>query len=99
MRQLVFYSAILICAGCATKDDKIPAAVPGVATMQSVIPSQPTPTPIPSTMQPAPQLGVLPATFKGDLPCADCTAIQYQLDLFADRTYDLSMIHRGKSSG
>ena len=42
-------------------------------------------------------LGVLPATFKGDLPCADCSAIQYQLDLFADNSYDLLMIYRGKS--
>jgi copper homeostasis protein (lipoprotein) len=44
----------------------------------------------------AQSLGVLPATFKGDLPCADCSAIQYRLDLFADHTYDLLMIHRGK---
>jgi heat shock protein HslJ len=45
----------------------------------------------------AQQLGALPATFKGDLPCADCSAVQYQLDLFSDHTYDLLMIYRGKS--
>jgi copper homeostasis protein (lipoprotein) len=45
----------------------------------------------------AQSLGSLPATFKGDLPCADCNAIQYQLNLFADNSYDLLMIYRGRS--
>jgi heat shock protein HslJ len=45
----------------------------------------------------AQQLGALPATFKGDLPCADCSAIQYQLDLFSDHTYDLLTVYRGKT--
>jgi copper homeostasis protein (lipoprotein) len=28
-----------------------------------------------------------PATFAGDLPCSDCTAVRYQLELYADETY------------
>lgn len=36
-------------------------------------------------------LGALPATFSGELPCADCPAIRYRLNLFADRSYFLSM--------
>jgi len=27
-------------------------------------------------------LGGLPASYEGDLPCADCEAIRYHLDLF-----------------
>jgi copper homeostasis protein (lipoprotein) len=34
-------------------------------------------------------LGGLPASFTGDLPCADCPGIRYQLDLFPDRTFYL----------
>jgi uncharacterized lipoprotein YbaY/heat shock protein HslJ len=56
-------------------------------------------TPPPESQAIPPLLGALPATFKGDLPCADCTAIQYQLDLFDDSTYDLLMVHRGRSNG
>jgi uncharacterized lipoprotein YbaY/heat shock protein HslJ/uncharacterized lipoprotein NlpE involved in copper resistance len=44
-------------------------------------------------------LGALPATFTGDLPCADCEAIAYHLDLFADRTFHLRMTYRGKPGG
>jgi heat shock protein HslJ len=95
VRQLVFYSAILICASCAIKNDKTPAAAPSAATAQTDI--QSASTSAPTQVQPAPNLGVLPATFSGDLPCADCSAIQYRLDLFADHTYDLLIIHRGKS--
>lgn len=31
----------------------------------------------------------LPATFKGDLPCADCEAIRHHLDLWPDQVYHL----------
>jgi copper homeostasis protein (lipoprotein) len=40
-----------------------------------------------------------PATFTGDLPCADCEAIDYHLDLFADRSFYLRTIYRGKPGG
>lgn len=33
--------------------------------------------------------GDFPAYFAGDLPCADCPALRYELNLFADRSYYL----------
>jgi copper homeostasis protein (lipoprotein) len=41
----------------------------------------------------------LPATFTGDLPCADCEAIEYRVDLFADRAFYLRMNYRGRPGG
>ena len=41
-------------------------------------------------------LGQLPASFSGDLPCADCPGIRYQLDLFSDHVFFLRMIYLGK---
>ena len=38
----------------------------------------------------------MPASFAGALPCADCEAIDYTLDLFADRSYHLGMRYRGR---
>lgn len=42
-------------------------------------------------------LGPLPATFAGDLPCADCPGTVYQLDLFDDQVFYLriSYLDRG----
>lgn len=49
-------------------------------------------------------LSVLPATFVGILPCADCPGIRYQVNLFPDHTFvsrvtyeerNLSLDHRG----
>ena len=41
-------------------------------------------------------LGTLPATFAGDLPCADCPAIRHQLELFPDQAFFLRMTYLGK---
>jgi copper homeostasis protein (lipoprotein) len=41
-------------------------------------------------------LGMLPATFTGDLPCADCPGIRHQLELFPDTTFFLRMEYLGK---
>ena len=41
-------------------------------------------------------LGALPATFIGDLPCADCAGIRHQLQLFPDTTFFLRMEYLGK---
>jgi len=41
-------------------------------------------------------LGTLPATFTGDLPCADCPGIRHQLELFPDTTFFLRMEYLGK---
>ncbi len=43
-------------------------------------------------------LGALPATFRGDLPCADCAALRYWLNLFPDGSYFLSTLYEGRST-
>ncbi|HZF24840.1 MAG TPA: copper resistance protein NlpE N-terminal domain-containing protein [Steroidobacteraceae bacterium] len=42
---------------------------------------------------------VLPAIYQGDLPCADCKALRYTLDVRADRVFFLRMTYEGKGSG
>ncbi len=42
---------------------------------------------------------VLPAIYRGDLPCADCAGIRYQLDVRADRVFFLRTAYLGKGSG
>lgn len=44
-------------------------------------------------------LGALPASYHGDLPCADCVALRYRLNLFADHSYFLGTEHVGRSDG
>jgi copper homeostasis protein (lipoprotein) len=41
-------------------------------------------------------LGVLPATFEGVLPCADCEGIRYHLDLFEDEAFFLRTTYLGR---
>ena len=41
-------------------------------------------------------LGLLPASFTGDVPCAACSGIRYQLDLFPDHVFFLRMTYLGK---
>jgi copper homeostasis protein (lipoprotein) len=43
-------------------------------------------------------LGTLPATFAGDLPCADCPGIRHQLELFPDQAFFLRMTYLGKGA-
>jgi uncharacterized lipoprotein YbaY len=43
-------------------------------------------------------LGQLPASFNGDLPCADCPALRYRLNLFADQSFFLSTVYSGRDS-
>ncbi|MEJ2521808.1 MAG: META domain-containing protein [Gammaproteobacteria bacterium] len=38
----------------------------------------------------------LPATFRGDLPCADCEAIRYHLDLWPDHVFHLRRTWLGR---
>ncbi len=40
----------------------------------------------------------LPASFAGDLPCADCTALRYHLDLLASGSFFLRKTYVGKSN-
>ncbi|ALM54008.1 META domain-containing protein [Halomonas huangheensis] len=41
-------------------------------------------------------LGELPASYQGDLPCADCAGIRHHLSLFEGGVYRLEMIYMGK---
>jgi len=41
----------------------------------------------------------LPASFAGDLPCADCEGIRYRLNLFPDGAFYLGMTYLGKGDG
>jgi copper homeostasis protein (lipoprotein) len=41
--------------------------------------------------------GATPAAFTGALPCADCEALDYALDLFSDRAFHLDIVYRGKA--
>lgn len=43
-----------------------------------------------------PTIEPLPASFVGELPCADCAAIHYQIDLFEDQVFYLRMTYAGK---
>jgi copper homeostasis protein (lipoprotein) len=45
---------------------------------------------------PRPPFRPLPASFAGDLPCADCEALRYRLNLFADRSYFLGTEYVGR---
>lgn len=42
-------------------------------------------------------VGGLPASFIGELPCADCPGIRYQLNLFPDRAFFSRMTYLGRS--
>lgn len=46
-----------------------------------------------------PVLQQLPASFAGDLPCADCQGIRYRLNLFPDGAFYLRMTYLGKGGG
>jgi copper homeostasis protein (lipoprotein) len=52
----------------------------------------------PDDAQDSGSLGVLPATFSGDFPCADCEEIRYQLNLFPDHFFLSRMVYQGRSS-
>ncbi|WP_413615357.1 META domain-containing protein [Halomonas cupida] len=41
-------------------------------------------------------LGELPASFQGDLPCADCAGIRHQLSLLPDGVYSLNTTYLGE---
>ena len=46
-----------------------------------------------------PVLQMLPASFTGDLPCADCEGIRFRLNLFPDGAFYLGMTYLGKGAG
>jgi uncharacterized lipoprotein YbaY/uncharacterized lipoprotein NlpE involved in copper resistance len=45
---------------------------------------------------PAAPLGALPASFIGELPCADCPGIRYHVNLFPDRVFFLRTTYIGR---
>ena len=44
-------------------------------------------------------LGTFPASFEGELPCADCPGIYYHLDLFEDGVFFLRTTYLGRGTG
>jgi hypothetical protein len=57
-------------------------------------PPKPIPAPEPASI---PAHGLrLPATFRGDLPCADCEAVRHHLDLWPDQVFHLQREWLGK---
>jgi copper homeostasis protein (lipoprotein) len=67
------------------------------APCQAQDPSVAAPPAAPPPAMPA-ALRQLPASFTGDLPCADCQGIRYRLNLFADRSFYLGMTYVGKGA-
>jgi copper homeostasis protein (lipoprotein) len=53
----------------------------------------------PSGLPGARPFSPLPASFAGDLPCADCEALRYRLNLFADQSYFLGTEYVGRKDG
>src|SRR4030095_6524245 len=49
-----------------------------------------------SSSSSAREMSALPASFAGDLPCADCEAMRYHLDLFPDGAYFRRIVYLGK---
>jgi copper homeostasis protein (lipoprotein) len=47
----------------------------------------------------SPPLGQFPASFEGELPCADCPGVFYHLDLFEDRVFFLRTTYLGRAVG
>jgi uncharacterized lipoprotein YbaY/heat shock protein HslJ/uncharacterized lipoprotein NlpE involved in copper resistance len=47
---------------------------------------------------PAQGIAGLPATFAGDLPCADCPGIRYHLNLWPDRVFFLRLTYRERAT-
>ena len=54
--------------------------------------------PVPAAPVP-PVLQQLPASYAGDLPCADCQGIRYRLNLFPDGAFYLGMTYLGRGDG
>jgi copper homeostasis protein (lipoprotein) len=69
-------------------------AAPGMAQVPA---STRAPAAVPPPLPAA--LRQLPASFGGDLPCADCDGVRYRLNLFPDGAFYLGMVHLGKSGG
>jgi copper homeostasis protein (lipoprotein) len=45
-----------------------------------------------------PHIGTLPARFVGEIPCADCAGIRYQIDLLPDRVFFSRMTYEGRNT-
>lgn len=58
---------------------------------------QPVQKPRPAGAATLSRLAPLPSSYAGDLPCADCDALRYRLNLHPDRTYVLASEYVGRS--
>jgi copper homeostasis protein (lipoprotein) len=45
-----------------------------------------------------PNIGTLPARFVGEIPCADCSGIRYQIDLLPDQVFFSRMTYEGRNT-
>jgi copper homeostasis protein (lipoprotein) len=84
IRTFVLLSAVMIVAGCVAVGDN---------------PNRKITPPVASPDVRMLAGAVLPAIYRGDLPCADCAGIRYQLDVRADRVFFLRTTYLGKGSG
>jgi len=67
----------------------------GCASAPAAPPAQPTQSTVRGTASYRERIE-LPASYEGDLPCADCEGIRYHLDLFEDRSFFLRMSYLGR---
>ena len=85
MRSQVVTLVVVALVGLA-----VPGETRAPAVMGTLAADQP---PLPAAVS------QLPASFTGDLPCADCEGIRYRLNLFPDGAFYLGMTYLGKGAG
>jgi heat shock protein HslJ len=79
-------------------NDRIPAAILALA-LAACAPSGRSATPGGAGVEQSPSpLGQLPASFAGEIPCADCPGILYRLNLFPDYTFRTSMTYEERNA-
>ncbi|HEY5809385.1 MAG TPA: META domain-containing protein [Povalibacter sp.] len=82
-------------AACEDKPPTDPAANNSPGPPASVGTAAPAPTPPPVHARSLPKQ--LPALYVGTLPCTDCEALRYELDLRADSVYFLRQSYLGRN--
>jgi heat shock protein HslJ/uncharacterized lipoprotein NlpE involved in copper resistance len=77
-----------------------PPSFVALLLLSALLLGEPTAAAEPPSLEPAPPLAAhglrLPATFTGELPCADCPAIRYHLNLWPDQVFMLRRSWLGK---
>ena len=83
-RMLTLYVAFLLAAGPVSAAGQARGAAGAPVASVASVPAA---------------LRQLPASFAGDLPCADCEGIRYRLNLFPDGAFFLGITYLGKGNG